>query len=567
MNNYVKMLEVARGEAPADLVLKNVQLINVLSGEIYSEDIAIYKDMIVGVGKDYKGKEELDYKGKYACPGFIEGHIHIESSFLSPWEFAKIVGKWGTCCVVCDPHEIANVLGIEGIEIFIKATDKLPVDFYFMASSCVPASHLETSGAILDVKDIKYLFKKYPQKVLGLAEMMNFPGTYLGNKEVLDKLKQAENKIIDGHAPLLGGKNLNAYILAGPKSDHECLKQEEALEKLRKGMTIFIREGSTEKNLKDLIPIVNFKNGENFCLVTDDKHADELFQYGHINYNVKKAIDNGLNPILAIKMATINPARYFGLKKYGAIAPGYYANIVILDNLKEFNIVDVYLKGKKYSSLDFIKYKYNSSTNILNCPKLNLDDFKIIPQGDQLKVIKIIPHQIITEQIIVKPKIENNNVVSNINEDIIKLAVIERHKNTGNIGLGFVKGLKLKKGAIASTIAHDSHNLVVAGCNDKDMLFAANYLRDQGGGIVFVEGQKVISFLSLPFAGLMSLENIENVVNKLLEIDDTLQKVSSLGSKIFMHLSFLALPVIPKLKLTDKGLVDVEKFEVVSLFV
>lgn len=568
LENYTNFLKVARGELEADLVLSGAKIVNVFTEDIYDEDIAIYKNLIVGLGKNYSAKNKIDLKGRYLVPGFIESHIHIESTFLNPVEFSKVVAAKGTCCVVCDPHEIANVWGIKGIELFIDLTQNLPVDIFFMAPSCVPASNFETSGANLNAQDINYLFSKYPNRFLGLAEVMNFPGAYLGDKEVLEKIKLAKKKklAIDGHAPLLKGKFLNAYILAGAKSDHECTLLEEALEKLRKGMHIFIREGSSEKNLESLLPLINY-NTNKISLATDDKHADELYLEGHLDHLLRKCVQHKVDPIKALKLVTYNPASYFGLTQHGAIAPGYIANLVILKDLNTFEIEDVILKGK------FLKeYKEAFNKNIaitkreLNFPTLSLEQLKIKNKGKKIKVIKIVPKQIITEKIIVDPLVQGEEIISDTKRDIIKLAVIERHQNSGNIGLGFVQGLGLKIGSIASTIAHDSHNLIVAGTNDQDMVVAANFLKKEGGGIVLVKEGEIVSFLSLPLAGLMSLKKAEEVVKELSSLDKKAKEVSKLGSLVFMHLSFLALPVIPKLKLTDKGLFDGEKFSFTSLF-
>ncbi len=563
-----EFLEVCRGEKEADFVLRNGLLVNVLSSEIYKEDIAIYNKYIVGLGKNYKGKREINLKGKYVCPGLIDAHIHIESTFLSPWEFSRVVASHGTSCIISDPHEIANVMGIKGIEFLIKSTENLDVDFFFMVPSCVPATDLETSGAEIGEKEIIYLYERYPHKILGLAEVMNFPGTYLGDKKILSKLLLSQRKIIDGHAPLLTGRPLNAYIFAGPKSDHECVSKEEALEKLRKGMYIFVREGTTEKNLKSLLPIINEKNISRFCLVTDDRHADELFEQGHMDFTVKKAIELGIEPISAVKMATINPANYFGLKRHGAIIPGNYANLLVLNDINRFDLDKVILKGKDISTntenpaVDKLSFK-----SALNMREIKQDDLGIPYKNKKIMVIKVIPDQIITDKIILEPKVKDGFVVSDIQRDILKIAVIERHKNTGNIGIGLVNGLRIKNGAVATTVAHDSHNLIVTGVSDGDMAFAANFLRKTGGGLVLVNKGKTISFLPLQIGGLMSLYRAEMVVNELKEMDKVVKNITPMGMKVFMYLSFLALPVIPKLKITDKGLVDVEKFNLISLWV
>ena len=397
---------------------------------------------------------------------------------------------------------------------------------------------------------------------------MNFPGTYYGDRVVLDKILVSKDKIIDGHSPCLRGNLLNVYIFAGPMSDHECVSREEAWEKLRKGMYIFIREGSTEKNLEQLLPIVNEKNVSRFCLVTDDRHADELLDIGHLNFTVKKAIGLGLDPILAIKMATINPANYFGLKRHGAIAPGRYANILVLDDIHEFKINRAFLKGREVNT-----YKWNDHLDLLpknkelNLKELSAQDFEIVPKGKRARIIGIIPGQIITRELIQEPMVRDGLVLSDVKRDILKIAVIERHGGTGNIAKGLVSGLKLSTGAVASSVAHDSHNIIVAGVDDTDMAVCVNFLRKIGGGIVVVRDREIVCYLDLPFGGLMSLMDAEEVVAKIRTLHKEIKTLTPLGSNIFMYLSFLALPVIPKLKITDKGLVDVERFGFVSLFV
>lgn len=564
-----RLLERAKGDKPVDLLLKGASIVNVFTGEIYKEDVAIFDEYIVGFG-EYKSKSVINLNGKILCPSFIDAHIHVESTFLNPIEFSKIASFHGTCAVLWDPHEIANVMGKQGIELMIRLTEGLNVDFFFMLPSCVPATSLETSGGKIDCDDMKYLFNKYPHKFLGLAEVMNFPGVINKDEEVLDKILISQNKLIDGHAPLLKGKDLNAYLVAGPKSDHECTNREEALEKLRKGMFIFIREGTTEHNLKELLPIVKKENIFRFCLVTDDRHADELYRLGHLDFTIKKAIEYGLDPISAIRMATINPANYMGLKRYGAISPGYYANIVVLNDLEKFEIEKVFFKGKEVS-LDGEEKDItdeNIKKGYLNFKPIDSAVLKVpFKKGKRIRVIEIVPGQIVTNTLIEDPKVVDNWIVPDIERDIAKVVVIERHKGTGNISIGFVKGLMLKKGAVGSTVAHDSHNLILAGTNDEDIKVAANFLREKGGGIVAVWDKNVIGFLELALGGIMSLKKFQDVIKGLDDLNTNTKELSPLGSKIFMYLSFLALPVIPTLRITDKGLVDVEKHNFVSLYV
>lgn len=558
------MINAARGIEQADLLITNVQLVNTLSGEIQPSNVAVHKGIVLGF-EDYTARQVIDGHGAYLCPGFIEAHIHIESTLLAPPEFAKAVAAKGTATVICDPHEIANVLGSAGIEYFIESTEDLPVSIYFMVPSCVPATHLESAGAEIGVKDIKHLLEKYPKRFLGLGEMMNFPGVINSDPQVLAKLESAENFIIDGHAPGLSGKELNAYILAGPKSDHECVSLVEAREKLRKGMHIMIREGTSEHNLEGLLPLVTNSNWSNFSLVSDDRHPGDLSKLGHLDHNLRRAVKLGLDPIRALQMVTINPARYFGLKNHGAIAPGYVADMVLVDDLKGFQIREVFLKGRaraEYSCDSSVEYPENS----MHIRKLSEKSFEIPVGGKKVRAIELIPGQIVTKASLVTPPIKNGLVYADPGNDLVKLAVVERHKDTGNIGLGFVRGLGLAKGALASTVAHDSHNLIIAGTNDQDMLTAAIETRKMGGGLVAVRDSHVLASLALPVAGLMSDKPLENILSSMKDLDIACRSMGVTLDNPFMILSFLALPVIPELKLTDKGLVDVRRFELVDLW-
>jgi len=565
------IIKVAKGEKKADIVLKNVNIINVFSGEIETGDVALYKQFIAGVG-EYKGEIEYDLKGLYLSPGLIDSHIHIESTLLTIPAFADAVVPLGTTSVFIDPHEIANVLGLDGIRYMLKSSKYNPLNVFIMLPSCVPATNMETAGAELRAFDLLPFIDD--EWVKGLAEMMNFPGVINLDQEVIDKLKLMQDKIIDGHSPSLSGKELNAYISAGISSDHECITAEEAMEKLRKGMYIMIREGTIAKNLKDLISIVNEKTVRRCLWATDDKHPSELLSEGHINYLIKKAVKLGLNPIYAIQMATINAAEHFRIPKLGAIAPGYYADLVIFDNLENFKPLKVFKNGELVAEGGKYLYKreieYHSRLKIrssINIKWLTPEDFQIKATKKRINVIEIVNNQLITKKIIMDAKIENGFAVSDIENDIIKCLVIERHYASDNIGKGFVKGFGLKKGALASTVAHDSHNIIVIGVNDFDMEKAVIHLRKINGGFVVVENGKVLAELSLPIAGLMTTEPIQNVIEKLKNLNE---KAKSLGVKIeqpFLMLSFLSLPVIPELKLTDKGLVDVLQFKFIDLFV
>ncbi|MFH1453823.1 MAG: adenine deaminase [Armatimonadota bacterium] len=564
-----KLIKVAEGKERADTVLKNAKIINVASCEIYEADLAISEDKIAGIGK-YKGKKEVNLKGMYLAPGFIDGHIHIESSKITISEFAKTVIPLGTTTVVIDPHEIANVLGLDGIKYFINSAEGCLLDVYIMLPSCVPATHLETSGANLRSTDLKLLLNE--PRVLGLGEMMNYPGVLAEDREILKKIRLFKDKIIDGHAPSLTGKELCGYIAAGIHSDHECTTVKEAKEKLRMGMHIMIREGSAAQNLKDILPLVNYRNSRFFFFVTDDRNPHDLIEKGHINYIVKSAVKQGLPPILAIQMATINTAEYFNLRNIGMLAPGMQADIVVMEDLKKMKINRVYKKGELVaeSSRTIKKIQYHEAIKVrgsVNVKWLELSDFRIKAKKSKANVINIIPNQIVTKKTVEKIKKEKSLACADPKRDILKIAVIERHMASGRIGLGFVKGFGLKKGAIASSVAHDSHNIIVAGTNDEDMLFAAVAIVKMQGGQVVVADNKILEALPLPVAGLISRGSVEEVRNKSHALT---KKARQLGCGLedpFTTLSFLALPPIPEIKLTDRGLVDVAQFKIIPLFV
>ncbi len=562
-----KIIKYARGEEEVDLLLKNVRLVNVLSGEIYLTNVAVARTKIVGFG-EYRAKEVLDLDGYYLCPGFIDGHVHIESSMLTIPEFAKAVVPHGTTAVVIDPHEIANVLGLDGIRYMLESSKYNPLSVYVMLPSCVPATDMETSGSQLASYDLAPLFSN--PWVLGLAEMMNYPGVIFGESEVLAKIASARGHPIDGHAPGLTGKDLAAYIAAGIGSDHECTTIEEAREKLRLGMYVMIREGSTAKNLRDLLPLVTPTNARRMMFVTDDRHPGDLIKEGHIDHIIRLAIDQGIDPVLAIQMATLNPAEYFGLKDLGAIAIGRQADMVLFDNFKDFRILKVWRAGTLVAEDGKIipwerpqrSIPLRSSMNI----KWDGVDFRIPAQSSKVKVIEIIPGQIITRKLVTEAKIVDGYAVADTDRDILKIAVIERHTASGNMGKGFVKGFGLKRGALASSVAHDSHNIVVVGVSDEDMMKAVKEIEAMKGGLVAVADGQVLARLPLPVAGLMSEKSAHEVH---AELEELLKASKALGCTLeepFMALSFLALPVIPELKLTDKGLVDVTEFRFVDLF-
>jgi adenine deaminase len=565
-----KIITLAKGDQEVDLLLKNARLINVLSGKIEPQIIAIAQGGVVGFG-DYPAQEVIDLKGRFLAPGFIDAHVHIESSMVGIREYARAVLPHGVTTVVTDFHEIANVMGTRGIRLMREGIGSIPFNLYCMLPSCVPATSLETAGAEIRAEDLEDLMKE--KWVKGLGEMMNFPGVIHGDSQVLEKISmaQAYGKRVDGHAPGLSGKELNAYIAAGIASDHECTRRAEAEEKLRLGMYIMIREGSTAKNLEELIPIVTPANARQCMFVTDDCHPGDLIAEGGVDHCVRKAIRLGLDPIIAIQMATINSARYFPLPGIGAIAPGYQADLIVLQDLNEIKIHQVFKEGHLVAEggknlPGVIEEKKVEAENTFHLSKISAEHFMIKAEGSSAKVIEIIPHQIITKKAVHAVKTEDGLAMADPVKDILKIAVVERHKGTGNRGLGFVKGFGLVRGAIASSVAHDSHNIIVVGAGDEDMAHAVQGVAEMYGGLVAVSDGKVVTSLPLPIGGLMSDRSIEEVQDKLTRLHRTVKEMGCTLEEPFMALSFLALPVIPELKITDKGVVDVTRFEIVPLF-
>lgn len=566
-----RRLAVARGDEPADVLIRNARVLNVLSGEIHAADVAVAEGRVVG----FSGREAarvVEADGRYLCPGFIDGHIHIESTLLSPPVFAQAVAPHGTCAVISDPHEIANVLGLAGIEYMLACSRDVPVTCYFMMPSCVPATNMATSGARLGAADVAAMLARYPDRLLGLAEVMNYHGVVAGDEDMLRKLRAARGKVVDGHAPGLTGRALDAYITAGPGSDHECTEVEEAREKLRRGLHVMIRQGSTEQNLDTLIALVTAENWPQFSLVSDDRDPVDLSREGHINALVRQAVARGVPPLRAVAMASINPARYFGLRRRGAVAPGYRADFMLVSDLESFEITDVFLAGRPLSEWEFADHSCLTPPRAMRVGgELTEARLAIPATGARHRVIALIPGQIVTETRIVDARIQNGLAVADPERDIAKLAVIERHKATGNIGLGFVSGLKLKRGAIAGTVAHDAHNLIVAGVSDADMALAARTLMVSGGGFAVVADGKVLAQVRLPVAGLMSDAPLEVVTAQLERLAEAYRQLADDGPDVpahpFMALSFLSLEVIPSLKLTDQGLFDVTTFSRVGLFV
>jgi adenine deaminase len=563
-----EMITRATGDKEVDLLLKNARLINVFTGTIEPQAIAISQGTVVGFG-EYPAQEVIDLKGKFLAPGFIDAHCHIESSMVGVREYARAVLPHGVTAVVTDFHEIANVLGTRGIHLMRKGMESIPLNLYVMLPSCVPATSLETAGAEIRAEDLKDLMKE--EWVKGLGEMMNFPGVIHADPEVLKKIEMAHGKRVDGHAPGLSGKELTTYIAAGIASDHECTRREEAEEKLNKGMYIMIREGSTAKNLEELIPIVTPATVRRCMFVTDDRHPEDLIAEGGVDHCVRKAIGLGLDPIIAIQMATINPARYFPLPGIGAIAPGYRADCVVIEDLNAMRIYQVFKEGRLVAEggrilPGIIEKEKGETENTFHLSKISVENFKIKALGSSAKVIEIIPRQIITKKAVHEVKTEDDVAVADPSRDILKIAVVERHKGTGNIGLGFVKGFGLKHGAIASSVAHDSHNIIVVGASDEDMAQAVHEVAAMNGGLIAVKEGKVLASLPLPIGGLMSDQSIEEVQDKLILLHQAAREMGCTLGEPFMALSFLALPVIPELKITDKGLVDVTQFKIVPLF-
>lgn len=557
-------------------LLKNGVIINVFTDTIEQTNVLIEDERIVGLG-DYSDSDAdtvEDISGKYVCPGFIDGHIHIESTMLQPAEFARIALPHGTTTIVADPHEIVNVAGPDGMEYMLEASEGVPLDAYFMVPSCVPATGFDESGAVLDAEDIKKYFS-HP-RVLGLGEMMNYPGVIYNDPSVIEKIKVTKKAglLINGHAPMLSGKDLDRYLAHGILDDHECSTLAEAKEKLGKGQTIMIRQGTAAKNLKELLPLFDEPYSRNCIIVSDDKDAADLID-GHIDSILREAVQAGKSPIAGIRMASIQAARHFGLPYLGAVAPGYTADLLILDDLCSFFVSDVYKKGRKVVEngkvvpFETPKVEENVWKRVrtsMRVPVLNEKDFYIEPKGNRCQVIEIIPGQIITKSKTLLMDFSSGNGID-LKQDVLKVAVIERHHGTGHIGKGFITGTGIKRGAIASSVSHDSHNIVVIGTNEKDMAAAANRIRALGGGLVATKNETILAELALPVGGLMSMEPAADVAAQNAAVRAAAKALgTNEGIDPFMNMSFLSLAVVPSLKLTTKGLIDVDKQKLVPLF-
>ncbi|MFN8498294.1 MAG: adenine deaminase [Anaerolineae bacterium] len=567
--NLDELIQVARGERPAEMVLRNARLVNVYSGAIEDTDVAVAGRRIAGVGPGYHAPVEVDLAGKYLTPGLIDSHMHVESSMVTVAEFARAVVPQGVTTVVVDPHELANVLGLDGIRYILDASKFNPLSVYVMVSSCVPATDMETSGARLRSYDLYPFLKE--KWVLGLAEVMNYPGVIHRDPDMLEKLTISADKRVDGHAPGLMGADLNAYIAAGVRSDHECTTVEEAQVKLNRGMHIMIREASNARNLEPLLPLVTPANARRCMFATDDRTPADIMDEGHVNFMLRKAVSLGLDPILAIQMATINVAEYFGLRDYGGLAPGRWADMVVFDDLQEFRARQVYRGGELVAENGQLVVPTSSRSvrlrGTVNIHQVRVEDFQIPALGAAARVIGLIPDQIVTRHLVMPVKTEDGLAVADVARDMLKLAVVERHHASGNVGLGFVQGFGLTRGALASSVAHDSHNIVVVGTNDADMMAATlQVARMQGGQCVVADGE-TLAALPLPIAGLMSDQPMAVVREQQDRLDAAARGLGVALHSPFMALSFLALPVIPELKLTDRGLVDVVAFQPVDLFV
>ncbi|HSV63477.1 MAG TPA: adenine deaminase [Chthoniobacterales bacterium] len=567
MKDIQHKLSVARGEEPAELLFKNARLVNVLSAEIHETNVAVDDGRVIGFG-DYEARKTIDIAGAYLAPSLIDGHFHVESTMVTIPEFARAVVPHGTGAMVIDPHEYANVLGMDGIRYVLESSRNLPIDFFIMLPSCVPATHLETAGARFTADDLAFMMAD--DRIAGVAELMNYPGVFLGHESELAKIEAGRGKVIDGHAPGLRGKNLNAYALAGVRSDHESTELEEAREKLRLGMHLLIREGSTERNLEHIIALVTPQNAANCSFATDDKLPGDLVNEGHIDHSIRKAIAHGVPPVTAIQMGTINTARYYRLKNHGAIAPRFWADFIIFDDLAKFQIKRVYKKGAlvaaKGKYLGIASPATDQPRSTMNLRYRAPADLEVrARKAEKIRVIEIVPHQIVTKEILETPRMVEGQIVPDVERDILKLVVVERHRATGNVGVGFVRGFGLKCGALGSTVAHDAHNVVVVGVSDADIVAAIQALEAMRGGQVAIADGKVEAALPLPIAGLVSDQPLESVIEKIVELKAAATRLGCALDAPFMSLSFLSLSPIPALKLTDQGLVDAVNLKLTTL--
>ncbi|MGL4449634.1 MAG: adenine deaminase [Sarcina sp.] len=567
-----KLIDIAAGRVKADVVIKNCKVLDVYSGAIVNGDIAFSDDLIAGVG-NYEGIKEFDGAGKFAAPGFIDSHIHIESSYVSPEELGRLIVPHGTTTIIADPHEIANVCGFDGINYMLKAAEGTALDIEMMLPSCVPATDFEHSGARIDAKDMIEPMKS--GDILGLGEFMNFPGVIAGQDEVLDKLLVAKNngKVIDGHSPGVFGHELNAYAAARIGTDHECATVEEMQDRISRGLYVLLRQGSACHNLRTLSKGVTTLNSRRCLLCADDCQPKTILSVGHLDNNLRMLVEEGIDPLIAVQMATLNAAECFGLKDRGAIAPGLRADIVLLDNIDEFKVNRVFIAGEEVAKegkylLPIEPYSIEATKGSFHVKDFSIDKLKLTINSEKAHVIGILPGGVVTKkEIEVIDRDENNNFKYNKDRDIAKVAVVERHQNTGNVALGLLKGYGIKRGAVALSVAHDSHNIIVVGVTDEDMEFAVKSLIAQGGGIVLVENNKILEAMPMPIAGLMSDKSGEWVDKKLIDIHRVAHEVLEISKEVepVMTLCFMSLPVIPEIKLTDMGLFDVTKFQFIDI--
>ncbi|MBR7654165.1 adenine deaminase [Brucella oryzae] len=559
-----RMIDQGVGREPADIVLKGGRFFDLVTGELVESDIAICGDRIVGTFGNYQGNHEIDISGRIVVPGFIDTHLHIESSHVTPHEFDRCVLPQGITTAICDPHEIANVLGAEGIKFFLDSALETVMDIRVQLSSCVPATHMETSGAELLIDDL-LPFSNHP-KVIGLAEFMNFPGVLAKDPECMAKLEAFQGRHIDGHAPLLRGLDLNGYISAGICTEHEATSAEEALEKMRKGMHVLVREGSVSKDLKALMPIITERHAQFLALCTDDRNPLDIADQGHLDYLIRTAIAGGVEPVAIYRAASVSAARAFGFFDRGLVAPGQRADLVVVDSLEGCH-AEIVLSAGRVVSEDLFATRNTVAPvgrNSVKAPKVSASSFRSHSNSGKTRAIGIIPGKIITKSLEFDLKVGLNGVEPDFEKDVVKIAVVERHGKNGNIATGFVHGFGLKAGAIASTVSHDSHNICVIGTSDEDIAAAANRLGEIEGGFVVVRDGKVLAEMSLPIAGLMSVEPYETVRDQLRILRHAAEELGSVLEEPFLQLAFIALPVIPHLKITDRGLVDVDKFEFVG---
>jgi adenine deaminase len=568
---FLHLLAVARGDEPADLILRGGRVVNVFTGEVEATDVVIAGERIAAVSTGYTARAELDLGGQFVTPGLIDGHVHVESSMVSPPQFARAVVPHGTTTVISDPHEIANVAGAAGIRYMIEASHGLPLTIFINLPSCVPATSMGTAGAVLEAEDLLALAGE--ERVLGLAEFMNVPGAVLGLPGALEKLLAFQGRHIDGHAPAVTGKWLQAYLAAGPSTDHESMTADEAREKVRGGMYVLVRESTAAKNLHALLPAITPENARRFAFGTDDRHPADLLDEGHLDYLIRLAVAAGLDPVTAVQMATLNAAEAFGLRDRGAVAPGRRADLVVVPDLHDFRAAQVLAGGRLVAQagapVGAWPLPTPDDTAVRGSVHVDLAalSFRIPAQGRRLRVVGLIPDQVATGHLVLDATLVDGEAVADVGRDLLKLAVVERHHGTGRVGLGFVQGLGLQRGAIAGSVGHDAHNLTVAGADDASMLTAVRAVQELGGGLVAALGDAVLGSVPLPIAGLMSDQPVEVVRQQM---DTLLHAARALGSPLhdpFMQLGFLALEVIPQLKLTDRGLVDVEQFDFVPLWV